>query len=73
MWTEQVLRLRFRVDLGVMATKGNSALPRSPELEPHYQILFSLIPRIPYFAGKPLFLCMGYSQHILSPADIEID
>ena len=31
------------VDLGVMAIKKYSTLPRSPELDPHYQISFCVI------------------------------
>ena len=36
MGPQQVLPLQVRVDLGVMAMKGYSALPGAPELEPHY-------------------------------------
>ena len=36
----QVLPLRAKVDLGVMAIKGYSAFPKAPELlEPHHQIV----------------------------------
>ena len=35
------------VDLGVMAMKGYSTLPRSPKLELRYQRQFSVIPRTP--------------------------
>ena len=36
----QVLPLRARVDLGAMAMKGYTALPKAPELlEPQYQII----------------------------------
>ena len=33
----------IRVNLGIMALKGYSTLSRSPELEPHHQMLFSVI------------------------------
>ena len=49
---QQVLPLKIKVDLGIMAMKGYSTLPRSPELEPHHQMLFSIIP------GSPIF-CRG--------------
>ena len=42
---EQVLPLWVRVDLGVMAMKAYSTLPIFPELEPHYQVQFSVITR----------------------------
>ena len=35
--------IRVRVDLGVMTIKGYSTLPKSPELEPNYQMQFSVI------------------------------
>ena len=38
-----------RVDLGVMAMKGYSALPRSPELKPHHRMQFSVISRTALF------------------------
>ena len=44
---KQVLPLRVRVDLGVMAIKGYATHPRSPQLEPHYQMQFRIIPRTP--------------------------
>ena len=34
---------------GVIAIKRYSTLPRSPELEPHNQLQFSVIPRIAHF------------------------
>ena len=37
------LLLRVKVELGVMAMKGYSVIPKS--LEPRHQIQFSLIPR----------------------------
>ena len=39
------------MDLGLMAMKGYSTLPRSPELKPHHQIQFNIIPRMPVFLG----------------------
>ena len=36
-----MLPLQVRVDLGVMAMKRYSALPRSQELDPHHQMQFS--------------------------------
>ena len=43
------------MDLGVMATDEYSELPRSPELEPHHQMQFSVIPRTPLFGFEFLF------------------
>ena len=40
----QVLLFRVRVDLGVMAMKVHSIYPRSPELETHHQMKFSVTP-----------------------------
>ena len=42
---EKVLPLWVRVDLGVMAMKVYSTYLRAPELEPHHQMQFSVIPR----------------------------
>ena len=39
---EQVLSLRVRVDIGIMAMKGYSIFFIFPELEPHYQLKFRL-------------------------------
>ena len=41
----QVLLLRARVELGVMAMKGYLAISSSPELEPSNQIQFNAIPK----------------------------
>ena len=60
MGPKQVLQLQVRVDLGVMAMKGYSTFPRSPKLEPHHQMQFSVISRI---------LNKEYSQYIPSPAN----
>ena len=38
-----ILLLRFKADIRVMVWKGYSTFPRSPELEPHHQMLFSVI------------------------------
>ena len=52
------------MDLGVMVM---TSLSRSPELELHYQALFSAIHRTPYFLEVGiLLLCGGYSKRILS-------
>ena len=40
-----LLPLWVRVDLRVMAVKGYSTFSRALESEPHYQMLFSVIPR----------------------------
>ena len=50
----QVLPLGVRVGLRVIAIKGYSTLPRFPVLDPHYQIQFSVKPRIPPFAEGDL-------------------
>ena len=42
---KQVLPLQIRVDLGIMAVNGYSTLSRSPELESHHQMQFSILPR----------------------------
>ena len=39
----QELQTRLRADLGVMAMKGHSSFPRSPELDLHNQMKFSVI------------------------------
>ena len=38
-----------RVDLGVLVMKGCSTHPRAPELNPHHDMLFCVISRIPLF------------------------
>ena len=43
------LTLPVRVDLEVMAMKGHFIIPRSLELEPHLQMQFSTILKIPFF------------------------
>ena len=40
-----------RVDLGVMTIKGFFTLLKDPGLEPHHQMQFNVIPRIPVTAG----------------------
>ena len=39
-----MLIFQVRVDLGVMAMKVYSTLSRYPELEPHHQMQFNVIP-----------------------------
>ena len=41
----QVLTLQVRVELGVMVLNQYFTCPRSSELEPQYQMQFSVIPR----------------------------
>ena len=54
MGLSKIIPLQVRVDLEIMAMKGYSTLPRSPELEPHHQMHFIVIPRIPQFGrGAP--------------------
>ena len=53
------------VDLGVMAIKGYT---RSPELELHHQMQFSVI-LMTTLLERVLTLCRVYSQRILSPAN----
>ena len=50
------------VDLGVMIMKGYSTLPWFPELEPHHQIQFCVIPLIPphFFLFFFSFFCGSY-------------
>ena len=45
MESKQALPLWVIVDLGVMVMKDYFTLPRSLELEPQYQIEFTIIPR----------------------------
>ena len=45
---------------------GYSTLTRAQKLEPYQQTQFSVIPRHLFLWGI-LFLCRGYSQHIVSP------
>ena len=47
----KVLLHRVRVYLGVMVLKGYYTLLRAPELEPHHQMLFSVISRTSLFFG----------------------
>ena len=39
------------VEIDVIAMKGYSTLPRSPELESYHQMQFSVTPRKPLFSG----------------------
>ena len=56
------------VALGVMARKPYSIFPRSSELEPHYQMQFSVLPRTPLIGWvQPLY--RRYTQYILISAD----
>ena len=50
--------------MGVMAMKGFFTLSRSPELEPHHQMQFSVIPK------TSLFGRLAPLQEIQSVADI---
>ena len=54
------LPLWVKVDLRVMAMKRYYTFLRSLELEPHYQVQFSAIPK------RPPFFYKIYSQYILS-------
>ena len=49
MGSKQVLPLKVRVDLGVMAVNGYSTFPYVPEREPHYQMQSTVISRLPFF------------------------
>ena len=42
---KQVLTVRVRVDLGVMAMKVYSTFLKASGLKPHYQIQFNVIPK----------------------------
>ena len=50
------------MDLGLIAMKWVSALPRSPELKPHNQMQLLVLTRTSRF----FLFHRGYSQHILS-------
>ena len=58
---KEVLSLQVRVNLGVMAMKRYSTLPRSPELKPYNQMQFSVISRA--LVGIGLTSLQRYSQH----------
>ena len=64
MGLEQVLAYWNRVDLGVMAMKMYSTLPRSPELQPYNKMQFSsFIPkRPPLFGGSLQGRYLVYSK-----------
>ena len=66
--TNRFLPFRVRVVLEELAMKEASILPRSPEVEPHHQIKFSVIPWKPRFLSV-LSLCRGCSEHVVTPAD----
>ena len=66
MGPKQVLPLQFRVDLGVMAMKRYSTFFKSPELEPHFQMQFSVIPDTHFLVGGVLILKRRINQIILS-------
>ena len=55
--SQQLLRLRTKVDLEVMAMEGYSTFSKSPELIIRYSLVSYL--------EHPIF--EGYSQHILNP------
>ena len=49
--------------------KGYFTFPRSPELEPHYQMQFSIMPRHRFWEEGVTPLQGKYNQCILSPTD----
>ena len=67
MGTLQVLSLLVRVDMGVMALKGYSTLPRSPKLLPHPKMQFSGTPRTPLSKAENIysFLASQKKKHLL--------
>ena len=65
---KQILPLQVRVNLGFMPMKGYYTLLRPPELEPHYQMQFSVILRTPLF-GMESFLSAKDILCILSLAN----
>ena len=48
MGLKQILPIRVRVKLEVIAMKGYSILPRYPELDPHHQKVLNVIYRTPF-------------------------
>ena len=56
------IRHRVREGLGVMAMKRYFIPSKVQETEPHYQILFIVIPRIYFFWGGGWCLCSQYIQ-----------
>ena len=42
----------FKVDLRVMAMKEYTTFLRSPEVDPHHQMRFSVISKTPPFGGR---------------------
>ena len=67
---KQVLPLGIRVELRVIAVKRYFTLTRSPELETHHLMQFSLIPRTPLLVcGGGLAPLQRQNQFILNLAD----
>ena len=54
---------------GSNGNEGVLHIPRAPELEPHYQMLLSIIPTIGFWAQGVLPFHKGCSQCILTPAN----
>ena len=71
--TKQVLPLRIRVNVEVMAFKEYFILSRSPELEPHHQMQFSVMPEylfldvvLPFFRVSPIWKTITFDSEILN-------
>ena len=62
---DQLLPIRVRVDLGIILMKGYSKLFGYPEVEPHHQMLFSVISRTS-IGREGLTLCRRYCQDLLT-------
>ena len=56
------VRVKVRVDLGVIAMKEYSTFPKAPRLEPHHQMVYFYIQDT---YGKSLTLLQRYSKCIL--------
>ena len=64
----KILGLWVSLDLGVIAVKGYSTLPRSSGLEPHHRMQSSVIPRTSFIWMRgDLSPCGRFNQRILSP------
>ena len=65
MGPKQELLLQIRVDLGVMAMKQYSSLPKSQELQPHHQMQLSIIPKTLFFIF--FFFCFFFLLYHFLP------
>ena len=66
----KILPHRFRVELEVIAIKKYSKHSRCPELEPHYQMQFSVIPENNIFKWESSYTSVeDKNQRVITPID----